>query len=127
MAEQGGIIINNGIKGLIEQPVALVGTAEKVRVVLEGCDVLLRDRSAPLTPVVVVAVGPALPFAQLYTSVLLEFTASGGHSSMPPIDHTDVAAQIARFIAHATVNKPTGAHNVGQPWRLSLQARERFG
>ncbi|KAF5836264.1 hypothetical protein DUNSADRAFT_6216 [Dunaliella salina] len=61
--DEGGLIISDGLKGAVDQPLALVATAEKV-----------------------------------YTSVELELASKGGHSSMPPIDKSDIASQAARMV-----------------------------
>jgi carboxypeptidase PM20D1 len=43
---------------------------------------------------------PAPVHLQLYTSLHVDLTSPGGHSSMPPTDGSDIASQAARLISH---------------------------
>lgn len=76
-----------------------------LEVVVDEGGVILEDGVAPLTrhPVALVATAE-----KVYSSIQVELASAGGHSSMPPIDGSDVATQVSRLVDYVRRNPLPG-------------------
>ncbi len=116
--DEGGVVIEDGMPPLTSTPVAIVGTAEKVKLtnhflsVFDSCKTRVETYYCPMSG----GAGPAAPNAsqhegtlprfccrrqdsescaapQDYSVIQVKAATPGGHAAMPPVDGSSVSGQ----------------------------------